>query len=119
MYEYVDEDGNVIENPDDAEFEEVEVDEKEKEKEKKKKEKKDKKGEKKKKRGVKKTGKEKKGGKITKQYEDEFLKDKRTKKKKRTKVVQVKIFLLFLSLFPPLSFALFPLCFSFAGRRIY
>uniref|UniRef100_A0A7S4NWM0 Calcium-regulated actin-bundling protein C-terminal domain-containing protein n=1 Tax=Paramoeba aestuarina TaxID=180227 RepID=A0A7S4NWM0_9EUKA len=90
VYEYVDEDGNVIENPDECEFEEVE-DEEEKAKEKKKKDKKkDKKDkEKKKKRGVKKTGKEKKGGKVTKQYEDDFLKEKRNKKKKRTKTVQV------------------------------
>ena len=89
MYEYVDEDGNVIENPEGLgsgdEYEEVEeivtIEEKKKEK----KEKKDKK----KRRGVKKTGKEKKGGKITKQYEDDFLNEKRKKKKKKAKTVQV------------------------------
>ena len=38
---------------------------------------------------MKKTGKEKKSGKLTSKYEDEFLKEKRNKKKARTKTVQV------------------------------
>ena len=78
-----------------------------------KKEKKEKK-EKKKKRGVKKTGKEKKGGKITKQYEDDFLNEKRKKKKKKAKTVQVITFTAFQPLLKPLLSSRHPFFFIFS-----
>ena len=93
VYEYVDEDGNVVEEDELDEEEKVKMEaskaaeEKAKKDKKAKKEKKKKEGRKKK--GVKKVG-EKKGGKLTKAYEDDFLSEKRKKKKKtRTKSVQV------------------------------
>mmetsp|Transcript_33867 Transcript_33867/g.95317 ORF Transcript_33867/g.95317 Transcript_33867/m.95317 type:complete len:511 (-) Transcript_33867:101-1633(-) len=93
VYEYVDEDGNTVEMTEEEIRKMEEEDKKEKEKKEKDKKKKKKAKEGKKKRGIKKTG-AKKGGKLTKQYDDDFLNEKRNKKKKksRTKTVQLSEF---------------------------